>query len=976
LFLYITGQRINGDLPVNLPTWLRFSTSRFQRARSRSRNQRERSRRLATGPLRLEPLEDRTLLSAGWAISNGGAGAFGTFQEISAPDAAGNEYVTGYFSGTATFGSTTLNAATESSYVAKVDTKGNFLWATQIGGSAATPAIPAIAVDGSGNVYVAGNFAGTASFGSTTLTSAGGSDIYICKLDPNGNVLWARQAGGTAGDDPAAIAVDPSGNVFVSGMFDEGGSATVTATFGSTSLTAQCSNLQGVAPLFLTKLDTNGNFLWAEQLLGGNDGNTSGMVGDSSGNMYLGGGGSFQGSSNSCWIEKVDPNGNVVWAQGTSRPMFADAVFQDPTTGATSLYASIWPSASLPTDIEKLDASSGAVLWSEAVGAPTNSVGGTGVRGRAVAVDASGNVYVAGQFSGTGDFDPGSGTAGLSSNGAVILYKLDPSGNFLFAQSMGGIIASSLALDSSGNIYTAGSFQGTGTFDTGSQMVSLTSPGSPSLFLDKMTQDHGMIFGQVFSDLNNNGVLDAGESGIPNVFVYLDLNNSGSYVAGDPTATTDAQGYFHFSDVAPGTYTLRQIVPSGYTATPTSFTVSVTAGQATETTGFADYSPNKTRIYLNPTSLPTATVETSYSQTLTATGGTAPYTFAVTAGTLPTGLNLSSGGVLSGTPTALGSSTFTVTATDSSGLAGSQTYTLAAAYPALAVTGFLSPATAGTAGTFTVKITNADGTTDTGYTGTVHFTSSDPQAVLPSDYTFTAADQGEHTFTATLKTAGSQSITATDTANGSITGNQGFTVVPGAVTSLQFSNVPSSITAGTPTALTLTAKDGYGNLATNYRGTLALTCSDPKAILPATISFSSADAGQYTLTVIPETAGTQSVCATDSETSGLTATASGIVVNPGPAVRITIGGLPSLPALVTAGTPYTFTISVLDAFGNIATGYQGIVHFSSSDPQAVLPSDYTFTATDSGVHTFSATLTESSMGKDTIMQPSVDRPPR
>jgi hypothetical protein len=576
--------------------------------------------------LHVEQLEDRTVPSAGWAISNDGTGTLGTFQEISAPDAAGNLYVTGYFSGTATFGPTTLNASTEASYVAKVDPNGNFLWATQLGGSAANT-IPAITVDGSGNVYVAGNFAGTASFGNTQLTSAGGTDIYVCKLDPtSGNVLWADQAGGASGEDVNAISVDPSGNVFVTGMFDHGGSSTVTATFGSHSLTATCSNVQGEAPIFLTKLDPSGSFLWAEQLLGSTIyGQPSGMAADSSGNMYVvGSAGGFQNSNNSGFMEKVDTNGTAFWAEGTSRPLFADAVLnQDPSrNGASSLYVSIWPSSSAPVNVEKLDASSDAVLWSEAVGAPTNSVGGTGVRGRAVAVDASGNVYVAGQFSGTGDFDPGSGTAELSSSANswnVILYKLDSSGSFLFAQSMGGNIASSLALDSSGNIYTAGSFQGTGTFDTGSQTVSLSSPGSPSLFLDKMTQDHGMIFGRVFNDLNNNGVFDAGslESGIPNVTVYLDLTGSGSYVAGDPTATTDSQGYYHFSDVAPGNYTLRQIAPSGYTATPASFAVSVSAGQASETTGFADYTPNQTRTYSNTTAVSTTKGKPNAVSTLT-----------------------------------------------------------------------------------------------------------------------------------------------------------------------------------------------------------------------------------------------------------------------------------------------------------------------------------------------------------------------
>src|SRR5262249_57606806 len=75
------------------------------------------------------------------------------------------------------------------------------------------------------------------------------------------------------------------------------------------------------------------------------------------------------------------------------------------------------------------------------------------------------------------------------------------------------------------------------------------------------------------------------------------------------------------------------------------------------------------------------------------------------------------------------------------------------------VSGFPSPTTAGTAGSFTVTAKNADGSIDYGYTGTVHFTSSDGKAALPADYTFVAADNGMHTFSATLKTPPTHSLT-------------------------------------------------------------------------------------------------------------------------------------------------------------------------------------------------------------------------
>jgi uncharacterized repeat protein (TIGR03803 family) len=368
-------------------------------------------------------------------------------------------------------------------------------------------------------------------------------------------------------------------------------------------------------------------------------------------------------------------------------------------------------------------------------------------------------------------------------------------------------------------------------------------------------------------------------------------------------------------------------------------------------------------IALTPTSLPAETVGASYSQTLTANGGTAPYTFAVTAGSLPAGLTLSSGGVLSGTPTAAGSSSFTVTATDSTGAAGSQAYTLAAYPAAFRVSGFPSPTTAGLAGTLTVTALDANGNPVPSYQGTVHFTSSDPQAALPADYTFTAADQGVHTFTATLKTAGSQSITATDTASSSTAGSDtGISVTPAATAALAFSSVPSGTTAGSAFTVTLTAEDAYGNTTPGYTGTVHFTSSDARAVLPANYTFTSSDGGQHTFTVTLKTAGSQSVTATDTVTSSISGTASGIAVNPAAAAQFVV----SAPASVTHGVAFSVTLTVEDVYGNVVTGYTGTVHFSSSDSTATLPANYTFAAADAGVHKFLNKLILRKKGKQTL----------
>jgi hypothetical protein len=269
------------------------------------------------------------------------------------------------------------------------------------------------------------------------------------------------------------------------------------------------------------------------------------------------------------------------------------------------------------------------------------------------------------------------------------------------------------------------------------------------------------------------------------------------------------------------------------------------------------------------------------------------------------------------------------------------------------VSGFPSSTMAGVAGSFTITAKNTDGTTATNYTGTVHFTSSDPLAVLPADYTFTAADAGVHAFSATLKTAGTQSLTAIDSTTASPTGSEtGITVNPAAASTMTIAGFPSSITAGAAGNLTVTLKDSYGNVASGYTGTVHFTSSDAKGVLPANYTFTAADAGVHTFSATLKTAGTQSLSATDTTTASLTGTEAGITVNPAAASKFLI----SAPASVRSGVAFSVTITVQDAYGNVVTGYTGTIHFKSTDRTASLPANYTFTAADKGVHTFSGLI--------------------
>jgi hypothetical protein len=189
------------------------------------------------------------------------------------------------------------------------------------------------------------------------------------------------------------------------------------------------------------------------------------------------------------------------------------------------------------------------------------------------------------------------------------------------------------------------------------------------------------------------------------------------------------------------------------------------------------------------------------------------------------------------------------------------------------VAGFPSPVTAGTGGSITVTARDPYGNTALGYRGTVHFTSSDPQATLPADNAFLAADNGVHTFNVTLKTAGIQALTATDTADGSLTGDQSGIVVNAADAVTLDVRGPDSATADTPFDITVTARDPFGNVAIDYRGTVTFTSSDSLATLPADYSYTAADGGVHTFCVTLRTVGLHIITATDTSTGSITGTA-------------------------------------------------------------------------------------------------------
>ncbi len=286
-----------------------------------------------------------------------------------------------------------------------------------------------------------------------------------------------------------------------------------------------------------------------------------------------------------------------------------------------------------------------------------------------------------------------------------------------------------------------------------------------------------------------------------------------------------------------------------------------------------------------------------------------------------------------------------------------------AAAASLSVTGFPTPDTAGAAHSFTVTALDAFGNVATSYLGTAGLISTDGQATfLPTTYHFTNADNGVHTFSGTLRTAGVQSITATDQASASITGSEtGILVNPAAPSSLIVTVLyPSPTVAGVSHTFTVTAIDTYGNVATNYTGTVSLLSSDPQAVFTTpTYTFTSGvgagfDNGVHTFTGTLETVGTQVIQVTDVAHS-LSATQTGIVVTVAAPSKLGFVAQPANPSTagVALDTPTGVKVAIEDFYGNVETTDNSTVVTISvgSGPGGFTGSTLTATAVN-GVATF------------------------
>ena len=386
-----------------------------------------------------------------------------------AVDGAGNSVITGYFQGSIDFGGGALTSAGGNDvFVAKFDGAGNHQWSKRFGDSTFQSGW-GVAFDTGGNVLLTGYFYGTITFGPNAPihTSSGQADIFVAKLDPNGNLLWSKSFVGLANSSEwcRTITADGNDDVYIGGWFNN------TIDFGGGPLTST-----GGSDAYIAKFTSNGTYSGSAHYGSAENQQLYGLATDSANNLLVTG--SFSGTidfgsgtnaltsagGSDLFIAKIGPTGTALWSQG-----FGDGAQQVGYSVATDPDANVVISGYFLGNVDfgggtlqgaggtdavvaKFDGA-GNHLWSKALGNSSSQLA------QGVATDGGGNVIVTGQS--TGQIDFGGGPLGSGTSPEAFLVKLSAGGTHLWSQLFDGSSIQAgygVGTDSTGYVYMTGYF--------------------------------------------------------------------------------------------------------------------------------------------------------------------------------------------------------------------------------------------------------------------------------------------------------------------------------------------------------------------------------------------------------------------------------------------------------------------------------------------------------------------------------------
>ena len=467
-------------------------------------------------------------------------------------DSNGNIYTVGDYYGPCDFdpGPNIFNLVDSSGdiFIRKLDKNGNFCWAKRIGGPNQDFYTSSVG-DEDGNLYVTGCFFGTIDIdpgpGIENLTSIGGHfNVFICKFDNSGSFIWVKQLVCNTGINSSwtnDITIDANRNVFLTGLFY--GTVDFDPSLSEYNLTAD-----GNQDVFVEKLDSNGNFIWAKKWGSVDYDSGQKIKVDNSGNVYIVGSfegcvdmdpgvGSFYltapGTESSLFIEKLDSNGIFSWAFICPQNVLSLAVDSNSNLYTTGSFfgtvdfdpgIGIFNLTSYGSEdiyIRKLD-SSGNFIWAKSMGGIYEDYGSY------ITIDHEGNLYCTGYFSGNVDFDPNSGTFNMASEsgGDIFINKFTTNGNHCWTKRIGGSlneISETIEVDRNNNIYVTGYINAATDFDPNAGTYYLTPVDSFGRFILKIKQKG--ITGFVYNDINQNCTVDSNEIGLQNRFVTINPGN-------------------------------------------------------------------------------------------------------------------------------------------------------------------------------------------------------------------------------------------------------------------------------------------------------------------------------------------------------------------------------------------------------------------------------------------------------------------